>query len=1133
MLFILEVQLKTSRFHNLLFLLAVCAALVTSSLLSFAQSTRGTVTGTVTDQTGAVIQNATVVLLAPATDVSFTTKTNKAGVYRFDSVAVGDYTITISAQGFLKVSTPATVTVGALVGRDVTLRPGDSVSVEVVNTAPELQTEDAVRSKVINSKSLAEIPISGQNSLNLMLLAPGVAPSQTLSSSDSGIGAVNGARARSNNFILDGINNNDISVTGPQFSFTNNDALQEVSVQTSNFSAEFGRAGGAVISQVLRSGTNAFHGTAAHVYRSNVFTASTQKQRNAWRNAGGDVPGNILVPKFVENIPAFTVGGPIFIPHLYDGRSKTFFFAAGQWDLYNSGGTQSTFTVPTAAGYQTLSNLANSCSNVKDYLAQLGSARGSSGIGSNSIPIEVQPNLATTTCNGNARTGQVVEVGTYVRTVAEKVRDNNHLIKIDHKASEKQTMTFRWLWDSNSDNAGGNIGITPQFDVPFKATYLSAAFNDTYTLNPRLVNEFRFGFSRNNYGWFIGNGIASTSPAITVAGISTLALSSSYPQGRVSNTWQYSDSITYLNGKHAIKIGADFMRQLAVQVAPYNSRGAITYASNTTNDVISNPISALANYIDNFGGAGGSSAVNFGSGRYRPNLFTLSLYVQDTYKVTNDLTLNLGLRYENFGQPANIFKYAAVSGPDMAYDAAVKANHDNNNFGPSIGFAYSPGYLSHNRSFVIRGGYQISYDTFFNNLLSNMAAATPNTQSSQPIASASDKTTPRGYVGLSGVLPKLTAVPLNPYLSYQNQFEKYIANPLTHHISFGIQKQLPGGIFLDVAYVGTLGRQIFTNNVLNPAVPNATFTSTATQTTPYGTATKRLNPNRGLITTRESGATSSYNGLQVQVQRANIRTEAGAFTVSTNYTWSRSMDPISEVFSTYQSGAYPSKSAIQWGPVKKWDWGPSDFDRRQISNTLVQWDIRGTRSHDVLNHIVGGWSVTPILQVTSGSPFTITNYTDRDLDGVSSNDRPNYGNPKAPINSRAVITSTSNCSTGYYDPNRRTTTATPISAACVDPANVRWIQAPVYQPTSSNMVKRNSVYATRYLNLDANLLKKFVVVEGKTLELRGEFFNLTNTQSFAYGNAENRAGYTSNTFLDFGLVDGGNRRFRVGAKFIF
>jgi hypothetical protein len=1112
---------------KILVLLLAIVGFGIGNIPAIAQSSRGAVTGTVQDAAGAVLPDADVTLLSPSTGVSSTLKTNKAGIYRFEAVLVGDYIVSASAPGFAKQQTPATVTVGALVGRDFALTISNvDTTVEVSTAAAELQTEDAVRSSVIPAAALAELPIVGQNSLNLILTAPGVVRSNQAGSLDSGIGAVNGARARSNNFLLDGLQNNDISVAGPQFVVTNNDELQEVSFQTSNFTAEYGRAGGAVVNQITKSGTNAIHGTVATVYRSEIFNASTNTQRINFNNGST----KDLKNKFKENIPAFTIGGPVVIPHLYNGHDKTFFFGAGQWDRESLNSSTVFAAIPTALGVATLQPLAAACPNVATFLALLGSSRGSSGTGSALVPISLPAPVASTSCSGGARTGQQVEVGQLVRNNPEIILDNNHLIRVDHVVSQKQNMMFRWLYDDTHDNLGGNVGINSQYDVPSTDRTMGANFNHTYSIRNNLVNEFRFGFVRANITFFLPSqtSLGATTPDTTITGLSNLTLSSTFPQGRVSNNFQYQDTATLIKGKHAIRGGVEILRQLAVQIAPFNSRGQISYNTSASNAFTGGAISPLANFIDNYGGTNGGPSISFGSGKYRPNLFTWTLFGQDTYKVSPNLTVTYGLRYENFGQPANGFKYPAFVGFGTTdVSSTAKVNPDNNNFGPSLGFSYSPHWSDHgigNGSTVLRGGYQVTYDTFFNNLLSNMAAGSPNALSNTPIVSSSTAATPRGAGNISAILPTLVPVPINPYTNQASNFRQGIRNPYYHHISAGVQHQFQGNIVLDVAYVGSLGRQLFYTNLLNPAVPNPTFTGTGTQTTPYGNQILRLFPNRGSIQIRDSGLTSNYHSLQVQVRRRAINTLAGKLSFSSSYTWSKNLDVLTEVFGTNSSPQDPSHSAAFGIPLKNYDYGPSDNDRRHVSSTIVQLQVRGPQNR-ILNEFLGGWSVAPILTVQSGTPYTVINGFDRNLDGSTTFSRPNIGNIKAPVNTRAQAVAATVCATGLQNP---------ANNACVTANDVHFIQVTSYSPTSPLIEARNANYTTRFLDLDANVLKTFKITERVGFELRGEFFNITNNQNFDTP-SQNRNVSSNNgiNFLNTSILNGGSRTMRVGGKIKF
>jgi hypothetical protein len=1127
---------------NRIFIVALLMLALAS--IAVAQTSLGTITGIVKDPSGALVANAQVTITQLGTNVSRSTVTNSAGIYRFEAVLLGSYKLKVVAAGF--ASTEATgiaVNANQTSDYDVALKMGSTgteVNVEAAGAAVALQTEDATRGAAIDPVQLTSLPITGQSSLNLMLIVPGVVKSNQGGSLDSGIGSVNGSRARSNNFMIDGVQNNDISVAGPSFTLTNNDAIQEVSIQTSNFTAEFGRSGGAVINQVTKSGSNSLHGTAAWVYRSERLNAS---------NSGDRLAGTKAI--FKENIPAFTVGGPITLPHFYDGRDKTFFFVGAQWDRYSDAGAATPFTVPTEAGIASLQAMAATCPNVKSYLDQLGGIRGSSGTGSQQISVELPSAIASTSCFGGARTGQTVEVGIYNRFLPRIFLDNNHIARIDHIVSQKQNMSFRWLWDSNSDTSG-NVGINPSYDIPFLGKTMSGNFNDVYIFKPNLVNEFRFSYTRYNYGWFFTDptSLGATAPDVQISGLSSLAVSATYPQGRIANSYQYQDTVGLTKGKHSIRAGVELLRQVSKQVAPFNSRGIVQYANSnefTKKDLNGNVIASqaamtgLANFIDNYGGSNSNPVqLTFGTGLYRPNVFTWTLFAQDTYKVSSSLTLNYGLRYENFGQPANQFKYPAFVGYGTTdITSTEKVNPDNNNLGPSVGFAWSPkfdsgllGLLSGNGKAVLRGGYQVSYDTWYNNLLSNMAAGSPNALANLATPSTVDPTagTPRGLGGISGILPTLVASPITPYSAQTSVFDQNIRNPYVHRISFGVQRELPSGIVADLSYVGGLGRQLFYTNTTNPGIPGTS--AAKTQSTPFGNQTLRLFPNRGNIQVRSSGLTSSYNAMQLNVRRRLSSTLIGEMMVSSSYTWSKNMDTLSETFASNSSAQNPSLSPA-WGiPLKDVDWGSSDNDRRQTWVTAMNWNVRGPKK-GILGQIAGGWQVAPIITLQSGTPYTVVNGADRDFDATSIGDRADIGNPYQPINSFGRQVGAATCASKLQNP---------ATGKCVTRLDVHWVQVTSLSRFSNQ--QRNSNFTQGLFTFDANILKTFKLTERFKFEYRAEIFNLTNNQNFnTPASATNRnvssAGVSipkkTNNFLNQGLNSAGNgsRTMRMGLKLMF
>ena len=1061
-------------------ILIVFSLLVTACM--WAQTSRGTVAGTVTDPSGAVIRGAQISLKSLGTGIVRQATTNSEGAYRFDAVDPGAYEITANFQGFAayklaNVDVPANKTTDADMAMKLASTSDEVINVEASAAGVELQRTEERRASTISQLELKDVPIIGQNSLNLITTVPGSVQTKLGGSLDSGIGAVNGARARSNNFLIDGMDNNDISVAGPVATLTNNDAIQEVSIQTSNFSAEYGRAGGAVVNQVTKSGTNSLHGTAAWVYRSEVFNATTLPQR---AGAGPGASLNQIKPPFKENLPAFTIGGPVVIPKLYDGRNKTFFFAAGQWDRFSAGADQTVFAnIPTAQGIAVLQSLASKCPNVALYLNSL---QGQVSPSASGTPIDISLPAsvfsATGSCNGTARTGLSVPMGPFTRTFPSVQLTNNHQIRIDHNPSDRQFMSFRWYWiDFNGGITASTAGLSPLFDASQTNRQLNGAFTDTYVISPRTTNEFRFSYGRAHLNAPIQPGIGATLPRFVVSGISSFGTSSTFPQGRVSNNYQYQDTIGMVRGKHSIRTGVELLRQLAKQSAPINSRSIMTYNPSTG-------VEAFSNFIDDFSGDQGNIAKQFGSPIYRPNLFRWSLFAQDSWQLAPTFTLNAGLRYENFGQPANIFRFPAYSGDDPAqFTVPSQVRSPNKNFGPSLGFAWSPqsGPLAWHGGAgktVVRGGYQLTYDTFFNNLLSNMAAGAPNNPANLPVIGTQTASTPRGLAGLNAVqLPAVTVGPLNPLAGSSNQFAPDITNPRYNHFSLGVQREVTGGTVVDLSYVGGLGRHIFNNLTTNPFLPNATNTATGS----------RLNPAFGPRTIRASGATSNYHAMQLEVRNHLMQTMVGGIEFRSAYTWSRNMDQTSEVFVTNnQNSSNPAVNPYRFPGGLQADYGPSDNDRRHVWQTTVVWQVRGPKS-GILGQALGGWTLASIIPVSSGQPYTVINGTDRDLDGSLAGDRPDVGNWNAPFNSRAKISTT--CSTGLINPD---------SGACVTRNDVRWVQVAAYNPNSPNTGRRNSLYTPGSVNMHLNILKNFKITERVGLEYRAEIFNVLNHQNFNF-----------------------------------
>jgi len=1068
--------MKGLRF-GLLFAAVLGALLVLGSVVAFAQTSRGTVTGTVMDPTGGVIPDATVTLTNKETNVAREAKTNEAGIYRFDAVDLGTYRVTAKVGHFKDaVRDDIVIQANRIATLDFRLELGvGSVMVTVEATSTEiLQTSDPLRGANFVGQWVANLPLEFGDPLNLMLLVPGVQKATTTQfSNGSNQYSVNGQRARANNFMIDGVENNDISVAGPAFQITNPDAITEVSVQTTQFSAEFGRAGGAVVNEITKSGTNSLHGSALWAYQSQVFNATSNSQR---LSGAKKIP-----PVFVENIPSFSVGGPVYFGPLYDGRNKTFFFAAGQWDRFFSSALSRNFTVPTAAGVATLQALSSTCPNVALYLKAMGSLRGVTSPSNVSISVP----SAAGSCDGTTRAGQNVEVGLVSRSAAQFSIDNNHIIRIDHIVSQKQTMSFRWLYDKNS--AGPFFNNFDGFDRGFNGITLTGAFTDTYVIRPNWTNEFRFNYGRIgfNFPGLAPDDFHATLPNFFISGVTGFGLATNIPQFRFANNWQYQDTMAVTSGRHTFRFGVDFLRQLARQHPPFNERGAFDYEPNTG-------VTALANFIDDLGGTSGTISRQFGDSVYHPNLFRQSYFVQDNWKMMTTLTLNLGLRYENFGQPADTFKIPAFTGYDPAnFSTPNQVNTDNNNFGPVVGFAWNP----HHGKTVFRGGYQVTYDAFFNNLLSNIAGSSPNTLGGQ-ITSPS---TGRGTASFQSQLATIQATPPKPTDPQTNLFDPNIRNPYTQRWSFGLQRELPANTLLDLSYVGTVGHKLFQSLDVNPFVaPKIRFVNTL-----------------GQRTIRASSANSAYHSLQLDVRRRYASTPVGTLLVEGAYTWSHAIDNISEVFSTDSTASSFQSVPQVLGFSPRIDRGNADFDRRHRLAINWVWDIRAPKT-GVLGQIVGGWTLSGITEIATGPPFTVRNGSDRNGDGQSLPDRPDIGNPNAPVNTRAVINTTTCAATGF----RNTDTGT-----CVTPNDVFWVQGTGLP--GPNTAGRNIVNVPHSVRFDFLVTKQFNISERVKFQYRASFTNLFNRENFGGGNtpvpALSVATSPATQFLNFALTDAPGR----------
>ncbi|MHB8501974.1 MAG: outer membrane beta-barrel protein [Candidatus Acidiferrales bacterium] len=1084
-----------------IFGIVFCLFLLAAGLGS-AQTSRGTLTGIVSDSSGAVIANATVTITQSGTNLKRQTTTNEAGVYRFDAVDLGTYALSVSAAGFqTSETTGVEVQAAHTTNIDIPLEVGATSEVVKVEASAEvaLETSEQVRGANFSDHTITNLPIAGQDSLTIAQLLPGV---MVISGATNAINqdgtyafAVNGQRPRGNNFMIDGVENNDISITGPAFTITNPDAIEEVNIQTADFSAEFGRAGGAVFNQITKSGTNDIHGTATYVYSGSAFAALNNAQK---------INHLTTPPRQVENDPDFTIGGPVVIPHLYNGHNKTFFFAAAQWDRIFGNATSGSLRLPTDAGVATLQSLAGQCPNAALYLKALGSLRGNPASIPSNISLAVPS--AAGTCTNSTRAGLSLATGLFIRQEPSVNLDNNHLIRIDHKVSDKQNMSFRWLYNSSSSTPGFNN--LPGFDNGFTGKTLTGSFADTYVINARWTNEFRFNYGRIgfNFPLLAPDSFHANEPNYSGLGITGFGGATNIPQFRYANNWQYQDTATWVHSTHTFRFGVDYLRQLARQHPPFNERGSFSYAP-------SSGVTAFSDFLDDFGGNGGSLNRQFGSSIYHPNLLRQSYFFQDSWKTTQNLTLNLGLRYENFGTPVNTFRVAAFTNYDpVNFAAPHPVQGDNNNFAPTVGFAWNPKGTSRldrlmgGSKMVWRGGFQTSYDTWFNNLLSNIAGSSPNTLGGIIQSTASG--TSRGLASFSTQFASIQPTPPTAQSPQTNLFLQPFRNPYTDRWSLGFERELPSGLILDTSYVGSVSHKLFRTIDMNPIVNPVTRA--------------RFQPQVGVRTVRATNANSNYESLQLDLKRRFGYTPVGQLQFDGSYTYSHFLDDVSDVFGFDSTpSSFQSVSQVVGGS-RHLDYGNSDFDRTHVASLGVLWDVRGPKS-GLLGTLVGGWQVSAISHWQSGLPYTILNGSDRNGDGQVLPDRPDISNLNAPLNTRAVLKPS--CPTGFGNPD-----ATGIP--CIDPTTVHFIQG-AGLPNAST-AGRNAFRAPGLDNLDLGLSKRFRFNERMNLEYRADMFNALNTLNLGYRPAPDNVTTTpAGSFLDFSQTDSVARTMRMLLRFTF
>jgi hypothetical protein len=1111
---------------------AVLLAMV-AFLVSFAsgQTSRGTVTGIVTDPSGSAVPGAAVELKAAATGVVRSTVTNGTGVYRFDAVDLGEHDLTFSAQGFRTSAKRAfTVQAAQILGIDLRLEVGETVQiVEVSENAAQLQTESPVRGGSISNTAAVTLPTYGRNPAMLAIILPGVVE-QRQNTAGAETYSVNGARTRSNNFLIDGTENNDISIGGQAFRVRIPMAVQEVSVQTSNYDAEFGRAGGAVVNSVIRSGSNDVHGWlnyALDVTNDDALT-NTQSLDPALQQRGKMYPG-------IEQFYNGGIGGPI-------RREKTFFFTTWQEQRRRSTAQVQRQTL-SAAGKQRLRELFPAGQNPRAdlYLDVVGGVTATAQFGS----VVLGRDPVTGIDRGNIETG----IGFF--SSPQKFEERQSISKVDHHFSDRDIMAVRYGYTKNA-NPFSNAQF-PGFQTSAFNRYQLAQISETHIFAPVLTNELRLAYNRFVFDSPIDatNPLAATMPRYQLIPLDEIGVASMFPQGRVANNYQLQNTVNWVRARHSWRFGFDMLNQRSRQAAPINQRGLLGYSTSTG-------YSAFGNFLDDFGGSTGGATRVFGTPIYYPEYFRQQYFVQDRWQVNADLTLTLGLRYENHGTPINSLATPAFTGlfnidPRTGtgpFDRPNQVKADNNNFSPALGFAYSPsfengllGALFGNKKTVLRSGFNMGYDSFFNNMASTAATSAPNAVSTQTPSRTSAEL-PRGLPEMSRQLP-VTPRALTPR-DAQALVAGDLVNPYYMRWSFGIQRELLGRLVFDTAYVGSAGVRLFIEEDRNPTVTPAHlrvlpqgFSSLQELQAVYPHALEdRLDPLQGSRSVRTNGGHSSYHSWQSQLSRRF----ADNFGLTAAYTWSKMLDNASEIFQYNNTPQISSVPAAFGG--QSLEKAVSLFDRTHKFSIAYTYHLPFLRSQrGALGRVVGGWSLSGVTIMESGVPYSVASGVDSD--GIGGANRADM-NPsgRAGVRAQWVGVSESN-SFGYVNPDFFDTATGKFTPVPIDPREARYIGLPTYGSSSvptgwsprTGTAGRNTERLPGIHNWNVNLRKNVRISESISTEFLTEFYNVFNHPQYGYYSvspfaqpqgtiASSVQGSAAGRFLNARFLEAGGRTIR-------
>jgi hypothetical protein len=1087
--------------------LVFCLAIALSPS-AFGQAISGNLTGTVQDPTGAAVNGATVEVTNVATGFKTTAKTQSFGSYLFSELPAGTYNVTVSAPNF-KTTTLGNIPVELNKANtaNIKLELGSSTTtVEVSGVAAPVDTTTAQLQSNFNEQFAKDLPITsngqGAGVLNLSMLAPGVSNANAMG---LGVGpSVGGQRPRDNNFTVEGVDNNNKSVTGSLI-MVPNDAVDSFSLISNQFNSEFGHSSGGQFNTTIKSGTNSFHGSLYEYFRNRKLNAVDQTYVNQ---------GLTSNPRFDSNRFGGTFGGPII-------KNKLFFFTNYEYQptgltASSSGGA----LTPTTAGLATIATDPNlSATNFaifKQYVPVAAAQSNSCGTGGN------QPCTIAYTINGTATQ---IPIGTVTITPPAFENYTNFVQSVDFNMSSNDQFRGRYVF--NNQTGPDITAQLPVFFVNVPVKFRLFTLGEYHTFTPSLLNEIRLGFNRFAQTFPVGNqkypGLDAF-PNIVLSDLGSAGLNigpdPNAPQYTIQNWYGIVDNASWTHGKHTVKFGVEWHEYISPQNFTQRSRGDYEY-TNTQRflDDISPDI------------IGQRSS---GSTTYYGNQSAFYWYVNDAWKLKPNFTLSLGVRYEYTSIPIGEQRQAlnAVSNSPSVIIPQVNAplifskiSAPKKNFMPRLGIAYSPGDKG---TTSIRAGFGMAYDALYDNI--GILSVPPQVGATNNVNLKNPPTTNfLGSGGLagggSGVTQLTRAEAVAGTSAWIPPNQKY---PYSVNWNLGVQHSFGKNYTAEVNYVGTRGNHLDVQNILNfasvitPATALPTFFSMPTQATLDGLTNSNLaaleslnnvpanlnsvdgcpagvpptDPtctgfNQSVLTAFLPSGWSTYHGLQAGLTRRF----SNGLTLQSAYTWSHTIDNSTADFHSTDLTPRRQQDFFNFAPEK----ATSALSRTHRLTVAAVYSLPFFKGGNwFMKNVVGNWEFSPIYTFESPEFATVQAARDANLNGDSAGDRGilNPSGVKGTGGNVMALTALSGPNNGQTVAYVATTDSKGL-VPCQSAA-----QCPQYIRTGFGSISnmgRNTLATYHTNNFDLGTYKDLNITERMKFRFGAQFGNLFNHPQYIPG----------------------------------